>query len=457
MFFRSGKNQRRIIQAADRPKRRLPLSIHASAFLVACIFTALAFSIPVERATDFSGLPESTSAPVTPDLFQFEPYVDDQHDSLDEGQGHRGWHSVEIQPGDTLSHLFIRLGLPMVDLYALLAAGDKAQILERLRPGQTLELHIDPETHQLQEVVLATSLIQGLHWVRDADRFSVSRYQNTLDRQTHTAGGFIKSNFQQAAQQAGLPRTLAARVPQLLANRVNFSRDLQPNDYFSVVYEAHYFENQRVRNGDILAVELVLSGRPLRIIGFPNEQGTMQYFTPEGESLERAFIRFPVNFHRVSSPFAPNRLHPILGIRRPHNGIDLAAPTGTPVKAASDGVVAFVGRRGGYGRTIVINHGRGYKTLYAHLSSYASGIRPGQQVEQGEFIGRVGQSGMATGPHLHYEVHVNGRPRNPATVELPGYPPLSGTRLAEFKAHAQPLLAQIEQQRPTRIASRSGN
>lgn len=455
MFSRSRKNQRVIIQAAYRPQRRVARSIHISAFLAACVITALAFSIPVERATDFSGLPELTSAPVTPDLFQFEPYADDQQESVDENR--RGWHSVEIQPGDTLSHLFTRLGLPTADLYVLLNAGDEAQALEQLRPGQTLDFHINPETHQLQEVVLATSPTQGLRLIRDANRFSVSRYQHTLDRQTYSASGFIQSTFQQAAHEAGLPRTLAARVPQLLTNQVNFSRDLRSNDYFNVIYETHYFDNQRVRNGDILAVELILSGRPLRIIGFPNEQGTMQYFTPKGESLDRAFIRFPVNFHRVSSSFAPNRLHPILGIRRPHNGIDLAAPTGTPIKAASDGVVAFVGRRGGYGRTIIINHGRGYKTLYAHLSSYASSIRPGQQVEQGEFIGRVGQSGMATGPHLHYEVHVNGRPRNPATVELPGYPPLSETRLAEFKAHAQPLLAQIEQQRPTQIASRSGN
>ena len=457
MFFRTRKHRPIIIQqAAYRTRRRLPRSLHFTAFLVACIVTALAFSIPVERSTELTDTSYAPTAPTGLDLIQTPPEIT----VIDEPapDDHDGWQQVIIQPGDTLSHVFSRLGLPPAEIYALLAAaGDAARDLERLRPGQTLELQIDPETQQLQEVVLATSRTAGLRLVREANGFHASRYQHTLDRHTHTASGFITSNFQQSAQAAGLPRNLAARVPQLLAHQVNFSRDLQPNDYFSVLYDAHYFDNQRVRTGEILAIELMLSGRSIRLIGFPDEQGKLRYFTPEGESLDPAFIRFPVNFHRVSSPFAPNRMHPILGVRRPHNGIDLAAPTGTPVKAASDGVVEFVGRRGGYGRTIVLNHGRDYKTLYAHLSGYATGLRQGQRVERGQLIGRVGQSGMATGPHLHYEVHVNGRPRDPATVELPGYPPLSGTRLAEFKAHAQPLLAQIEQQRHTQIARRSGN
>jgi murein DD-endopeptidase MepM/ murein hydrolase activator NlpD len=178
----------------------------------------------------------------------------------------------------------------------------------------------------------------------------------------------------------------------------------------------------------------------------------MYYYTPEGRGLKRMFMRNPVDFSRISSHFQVSRWHPVLGAKRPHRGVDYAATTGTPIKASGDGTVIFVGKKGGYGKTVIIDHDRGYTTLYAHMSRFKSGLRKGNTVLQGQLIGYVGQTGLATGPHLHYEFRVNGVHKNPVTVKLPGPEPIPRKHMAKFKQHAQFLMAQLDRYQQTRLA-----
>lgn len=442
------------VQASRLGSKGLSLSVHIVAFIVACVVAAIAFGVPVERTVGKATLAPPPASAL--DQIQLDLQLPEAADSsllepAPESQGEE-WQTVIIEPGDTLSQVFTRLGLPSDEMYALLAAGSEARTLERLFPEQILKLRIDPATRTLQELVFETDLISGIRIFRENNSFKISRYMHKIEKRTAFATGVVQSTFLDATREAGLPRDLSNRLQRLFQRQVNFSRDVRRHDRFTILYKEHYFEGERIGFGEILAAELILNGRSRQLIGFPDAQGKMQYFTPEGQSLEPAFIRFPVNYQRVSSPFAPNRLHPVLGVRRPHTGIDLAAPTGTPIRAAGDGMVESAGWQSGYGKTIVIDHGRGYKTLYAHLSRYEPDLSAGDRIERGQIIGRVGRTGLATGPHLHYEVIVNGTPRNPATVELPGHPPLSGEQLAAFRSHAQPLMAQISLLRRTQIA-----
>ncbi|MQM37250.1 Murein DD-endopeptidase MepM [wastewater metagenome] len=194
-------------------------------------------------------------------------------------------------------------------------------------------------------------------------------------------------------------------------------------------------------------------GERFRAVRFTFPDGDAQYFTPDGKSMRKAFLRTPVNFTRVSSEFNPQRLHPILGTKRPHMGTDYAAPPGTPIKAAGDGRIVHIGRKGGYGNAIVIKHGSRYSTLYGHMRGFRRGLSHGDHVKQGEVIGYVGSSGLATGPHLHYEFRVNGKHRNPRTVKLPEAEPIQAKYREDFETQTAPLVARLEAAAPTQVAS----
>jgi murein DD-endopeptidase MepM/ murein hydrolase activator NlpD len=213
-----------------------------------------------------------------------------------------------------------------------------------------------------------------------------------------------------------------------------------------------FLGDKKIRDGRIIAAEFINKGKTHQAILYNSPKGDSNYFTPEGYSMRKAFIRSPVDFRRISSRFQRERWHPVLGKKRPHKGVDYAAASGTPIKAAGDGKISFRGRKGGYGRTIILRHGSNITTLYAHMSSYKRGLSKGSRVKQGQVIGYVGKSGLATGPHLHYEFRVNGSHRNPLTVKLPQADPLPKRYRAEFKQAAQPLLAQLQLYKDSQLA-----
>jgi murein DD-endopeptidase MepM/ murein hydrolase activator NlpD len=225
---------------------------------------------------------------------------------------------------------------------------------------------------------------------------------------------------------------------------VDFALDIRKGDRFALLFEEHYLDGDKLRDGKILAAEFTSRGDTYRAVLFTDPQGNSQYYSPDGKSMRKAFLRSPVDFRRISSKFQPERYHPVLGKKRPHRGVDYAAKTGTPIKAAGDGKVIFRGRKGGYGNTVVLQHGGNITTLYAHMSKFRRGVSSGSRVKQGQIIGYVGATGLATGPHLHYEFRINGSHRNPLTVKLPDAEPIPAKYKGEFMQQSRQLLAQLD-------------
>jgi len=264
--------------------------------------------------------------------------------------------------------------------------------------------------------------------------------------------GVIESSLFAAADAAGVSDTVALQIADIFAGDVDFHRELRRGDRFAVVYEQHYVEGRAVHSGRVLAAEFVNRGRVLRAVYFQPEEGRGGYYAPDGSNLRKLFLRSPLEYTRITSGFGLRR-HPLLHRAwRTHAGIDFAAPTGTRVRAAGDGVIDFAGRHGGYGNMVVIRHRGQVSTAYAHLSRFGPGVRPGLRVAQGDIIGYVGATGWATGPHLHYEFRVSGRPRNPYAVAMPAGKPIPPALLPAFRSRAAPLVAQLELLGPQPLA-----
>ena len=253
-----------------------------------------------------------------------------------------------------------------------------------------------------------------------------------------TAHGMITSTLEAAGEEAGLSEELLNQLTSIFAWDIDFATNLHRGDQFTVVYEQDVLDNQQ-----IIAAEFVTQGRTLTAVRYADNDGNSNYYTPEGKAMRKAFLSTPVDYARISSHFDANRRHPILNRIRAHKGVDYAARTGTPVKASGDGKIAFLGRRGGYGQVIIIKHGERYETLYAHLSEFKRDLLEGDEVNQGDIIGYVGQTGLATGPHLHYEFRVDGEHTNPELQAPRHLMTLNGHSLGHFKVQAQPALAQL--------------
>ena len=268
--------------------------------------------------------------------------------------------------------------------------------------------------------------------------------------------GVIERSLFDDGQASGLSDRLIMELAEIFGWDIDFVLDLHQGDSFTVIHEEKYWRGQKVADGDILAAEFVNRGRVFRAIGYRAPGAKIEYYTPEGLALRRAFLRTPVKFSRVSSLFSNSRYHPVLKMWRAHHGVDYDAPTGTPVRATASGRVMAVGWNGGYGNTVSIRHPGPYSTLYAHLKGYRAGLRAGQHVSQGEIIGYVGRTGLATGPHLHYELQVNGAHRDPLTFELPKTDrvAVAPTTRPLFLRHAAELIAQFEVSTDARLDRR---
>ncbi len=342
---------------------------------------------------------------------------------------------------DTLDRIFRRIRLSREDLATLRALPGLEQDLDRLQPGETLTL----VRHGTELVGLTRrlSLAETLKVERSAAGFQARVLANPLATHVRTVSGTLDHSLFEAMARAGGHEQTALALGSVFAWDIDFIKDLRPGDSFTVTYQ-EIFENGRyVADGPILAARFVNQGREYLAVRYVAPDGKAGYYTPNGRSLRKAFLRVPLAFTRVSSPFNLHRFHPILHRIRAHTGVDYAAPMGTPVHAAGDGKVIFAGRKGGYGNAVLIDHGHGIVTVYGHLSRFARGIRNGRQVTQGEVIAFVGMTGLATGPHLHYEYRVNGVFKNPQTVNLPETVPISPALRADFLAKTGPLLASL--------------
>lgn len=361
------------------------------------------------------------------------------------------WQKVTVAEGDSMSLIFERLHLSPQQLHAVLEADKSKHFLRLLRPKQILSFQI--VDNQLKAMQYPLSTTKSFLISHNGDDFVGQTHEKAVEIRLTHANGEINNSLFQAGQKAGLSDNLIMELANIFGWDVDFALDIRSGDTFSLLFEEQYLDGEKLSDGRILAAEFTNRGESYRAILFTDPDGHSQYYSPDGTSMRKAFLRSPVDFRRISSTFQRERFHPVLGKKRPHRGVDYAAATGTPIKAAGDGKVIFRGSKGGYGNAVILQHGGKYTTLYGHLSKFRSGVDNGSRVKQGQVIGYVGQSGVATGPHLHYEFRVDGEHRNPLTVKFPDASPIPKEYKTVFLQQSQQLLAQLDLFRRVQVAA----
>ena len=353
-------------------------------------------------------------------------------------------HEETIRRTDTVSSLTARLGITDQEAQEYIRSTPETQSIARqLRPGKV----VAATTGMNGELIALYFPLNGkdamLVVERSSKGFIASEQVWRLETQIAIKSGEIRSSLFGATDDAGIPDAIAIQLAEIFGGDVDFNRDLRKGDRFSLVYETLTHRGQTVRTGRIVSAELINDQKTLSAYWFQPENGKGAYYSADGKSLRKAFLRSPLEFSRVTSGFANARLHPILQTWRAHKGIDYGAPNGTRVRSVADGTVVSAGKQGGYGNLVVIRHQGTYSTAYGHLSGFAAGVRQGTHISQGETIGYVGQTGLATGPHLHYEFRVNNQQVNPQALALPTSIPLESSQIGRFKAAIRPLRAQL--------------
>ena len=353
------------------------------------------------------------------------------------------WEEVKVRKGDTLSDILKQAGHEEGEIMRLVQINPEARTLYQIHPGQILRLRADA-SGQLQELSLDMDLSETMRLVRAGPQFDVIKETRQFETRIAHVTGTIESSLFEDGQEAGLADALIMKIVEIFGWDIDFALDLRRGDSFSVTHEEKYWRGQKIADGPILAAEFISQGKVYRAMGYHDASGFTSYYTPEGMSMRRQFLRTPVEFSRITSRFSSGRFHPILKTRRAHTGVDYGAPVGTPVRATSTGRILSLGSKGGYGQCIVIRHGGAYSTLYAHLSRFNASVRVGSYVEQGQIIGYVGKTGLATVPHLHYEFQVNGEHRNPLTYKFPGSTPIAAENRQDFERMAQIRMTQLD-------------
>ena len=353
------------------------------------------------------------------------------------------WHEERVRRGDTIGSLLARASVEDVAAMQFLLTSEAARPLYRLRPEQPVRVATD-ESGELLALRFTTADGRLLTIRRQGNTFDAMQAQPPDDVRITYRAGSIESSLFGAADDVGLPDAMTLKLAEVFAADIDFYHDLRRGDRFVVAYETRYVDGEPVGTGRVVAAEFVNKGVVHHVVLWHGADGGDAYYDENGRSSRNGFLRSPLAFSRITSGFTLARFHPILQMWTAHRGTDFAAPIGTPVHATADGVVAFVGGQMGYGNVIILKHDGPYSTVYAHLSAFAPGLRGGQRVHQGEEIGRVGQTGWATGPHLHYEFRVAGTPRDPMSVTLPVVAALTDAQRTVFLRETAPLLASLE-------------
>jgi murein DD-endopeptidase MepM/ murein hydrolase activator NlpD len=370
--------------------------------------------------------------------------------------------NVLIRRGDTLSGLLLAQNIQTQDISALLSIPLVKRTLAHISPGQVVNIHVNAD-QELTDLTYNLSPTQTLSVTRLDDNFDAKLTKKTPKVMPTIAAGVISSTFYEAGLAQHLPQKIILDATRIFGSKINFKRGLKPGDHFKVIYESSYVQNNLISTGNILAMEISNDGKTYTLIRHTDSNGVSRYYPADPDALRNAiptqntFLRTPVHYTRVSSPFSLNRMHPLLLFSRPHYGVDLAAPRGTPVLAAANGVVTVAGQEGGYGNLVIINHGHGITTRYGHLNRFASNIHAGSVVKEGQVIAYVGSTGLASGPHLHYEYRINNVPQNPLTVKLPVEAnPVSATEQKQFSREVANYLTQLHSTPLTVVAYAPG-
>lgn len=345
-----------------------------------------------------------------------------------------------VQKSDSVSSLFIRLGISDQQALEFVRNNREAQAISRqLRPGKAVSAKTGMNGELIALYFPLNSRNSILIIERHGSSFVATEQSLNLETETVVKSGAIRSSLFEATDEAGIPDAIATQLAEIFSADIDFYRDLRNGDRFSLVYETYNHNGQVMQSGRILSAEFINDHKPYGAYWYQTAEGESGYYTAEGKSLRKAFLRSPLEFSRVTSGFSSTRVHPVLMVSRAHKGIDYGAPTGTRVRAVADGIVEFAGRQGGYGNLIILKHQAKYSTAYGHLNSFANGVRTGSRVRQGDAIGYVGQTGLSTGPHLHYEFRVDSHQVNPLSMALPASPPLNPSHITQFKSAIAPL------------------
>lgn len=354
------------------------------------------------------------------------------------------WQIEQVRRDDTLPILLARMNIRDQEAIKFLMLSPEAQPLNtRLMPGRMIEIktNLDGKLLHLEyELDTENILVAGL----TTEGYLVATQKLLLQNHHVLNSAVIRDSLFGATDDAGIPDQIALQIAEIFSSELDFHQDLRTGDQFSVIYEAFYNAGELIKTGKVLAVEFINRGKTYHAIHFGDSTGKYSYYTPEGKSLHKSFLRSPLEFTRISSSFNQGRHHPILQTIKAHKGVDLAAPTGTRIKASGDGEVEFIGAKGGYGNVIILKHQNGIKTVYGHLSRFSEAIRKGDKVAQGDIIGYVGMSGLATGPHLHYEFLLDNVHRDPMTVALPTSIPIDSQYKEAFQNQTKDFMAQLD-------------
>ncbi|MCE4057745.1 peptidoglycan DD-metalloendopeptidase family protein [Pseudomonas sp. Au-Pse12] len=418
---------------------------------------------PIEQLTqdqDAASAEQATSEAVASPFAQIENTAEDTTQTAEtapapaaaeepKAPGHR---EVVVAKGDTLSTLFEKVGLPATSVHEVLASDKQAKQFSQLKHGQKLEFELTPDG-QLNNLHSKVSDLETITLTKGPKGFTFNRVITKPVVRSAYVHGVINSSLSQSAARAGLSHSLTMDMASVFGYDIDFAQDIRQGDEFDVIYEQKVANGKVVGTGNILSARFTNRGKTYTAVRYTNKQGSSSYYTADGNSMRKAFIRTPVDFARISSRFSMGRKHPILNKIRAHKGVDYAAPRGTPIKAAGDGKVLLAGRRGGYGNTVIIQHGNTYRTLYGHMQGFAKGVKTGGSVKQGQVIGYIGTTGLSTGPHLHYEFQVNGVHVDPLGQKLPMADPIAKAERARFLQQSQPLMARMEQEKATMLAS----
>lgn len=365
--------------------------------------------------------------------------------------------TVTVKSGDSLSTLFERAGLGYGDVMRVMKLGDAVKTLKTLYPGEEVTFRLGRNDQDFRGLSYELSPSSTLVVHPDNKGDLVADTQVTpLETRLRAVSGTIDDSLYQSAIDAGASPAMVMKLAEIFAWKVDFLKDVQDGDRFTLIYEEKYKHGKMVDTGHVVAAEYISQGKTYQALRYTAPDGTTGYYEPDGKNLERGFLRYPVKFSRISSKFNMHRMHPIYHRIKAHKGVDFAAPTGTPIHASGNGTILFIGWEHGYGKVIKIKHDARYESVYGHMSRFNKSLKRGTHVDKGEVIGYVGMTGAATGPHLHYEFHVNGVYKDPLKVALPEAHPIPSKYRADFLAQTQSLvdrLAAVDQQRTQQTAS----
>ncbi len=453
-------------KSSARPQSKKPTAVHWFALGLGLPFIGLALVLILKNASGTSSVLDNAVDPLPKLASDFPIAIGSLSDELSlidlshiaklpaiNPEPQYESINVTVRSGDTMERIFRKNKLNLGHLASIVGLQEAGRYIRKLRPGDEFEIQHDQG--QVISLYRELDLTSALIVSKNESGFTSEIVERPIELRRRLAYGRIETSLFESAADAGMSDKLIMNLAGIFAWDVDFVLDIRRGDDYFILFEQIYQQGKYITDGEIVAAEFNNNGRTFRAVRYVDESGRSDYFTPDGRSVRKAFIRTPVDFTRVSSSFNPRRKHPILNTIRAHRGVDYASPRGTPIKAAGDGKVIFRGRKGGYGNAIILQHGGNITTLYGHMSKYANSSRLGKRVKQGQTIGYVGSTGLATAAHLHYEYRLNGVHRNPRTVKLPQAAPIEKLYREDFLTAAAPILEELDQYKRTQIVAAS--